>query len=378
MGKWRNRRIFRQRRSPRPPPVFYDLRAPLPDFQQDGIPLWEKKFCTSVGLVPWQKIVDTKNFISCHSNVLNWNDSAAEETFQNAKRQYWAKINSLPCDISLPHSDAYVDQIDWNTYIDPELIKELDCAYFPPPDEEERNAVGYKRTKVSANGENSQECESTKIDKPLENNVQGWNQCEPDRHKNSPSNSENANNPWEYSVTRENRGLTNNAWEGGSAKVWGWNQVSGHGDQIKERGCGYNPWQNDNKGWGNAWDDNKGGGITSDNSWNPKQSNYSSNIKRPWECKSNQHNMAPRGRGWRNCEENDHGWKQQRNSNNVSGDLQFRRNFGGDWTARNQRFQMRESYHQSAEGSRFQRDSHQTDHHWRRENSKKRFSFACE
>ncbi|KAK4285436.1 hypothetical protein QN277_002132 [Acacia crassicarpa] len=399
MGKWRNRRFFRQRRSPRPPPpVFYDLQAPLPDFRQDGVPLWEKKFCTLIGLVPWQKIVDTKNLMSCHTNVLNWNDSAAEEAFQNAKRLYWAKINSLPCDISFPDSDTYIDKIDWNPYLDPELMKDINRAYFCPPDEEESNDVGYKRRKVSANIENSQECDSTEHDKASENEVLGWNQCEPSKHKNSPSNSEkNANNPWEHSVTHENRGSTDNGWEGGCAKIWGWNQVSGHSDHLKDRDCRYNPWQNDNKGWGKAWDDNKewgkawdgnkgwgkawdgnkGWGQAWDNSWNRKQSNNSSNNERPWECKSNPHNRAPTGRGWRNCEGNSTGWKQQRNIDNVSGDLQFRRQCG-DWTARNQSFQNRGSYHQPTVGSRFQRDSHQTDHSWRRENSKKRISFACE
>ncbi|XP_028776361.1 uncharacterized protein LOC114733126 isoform X1 [Neltuma alba] len=275
MGKWRNRRIFRQRRSPRPPSVFYDLQAPLPDFQQDGIPLWEKKFCTLVGLVPWQKVVDTKNFVSCHSNVLNWNDSAAEEAFQNAKKQYWAEINSLPCDISLPDSDTYIDQIDWNPYIDPELIEDLDRVYCPPPDEEERNAVSYKRTKISADVENSLEFGDTELDKALENK-DGWNQCESDKHKNSPSNSEkNANNPWECRVTRENRKLPDNMWEGGGAKAWGRNKVSGHGDDLADWGCGYNAWQNDTKGWGKTWDDNKGWGKAWDNTWNRKKSNNS-------------------------------------------------------------------------------------------------------
>ncbi|XP_028776362.1 uncharacterized protein LOC114733126 isoform X2 [Neltuma alba] len=245
------------------------------DFQQDGIPLWEKKFCTLVGLVPWQKVVDTKNFVSCHSNVLNWNDSAAEEAFQNAKKQYWAEINSLPCDISLPDSDTYIDQIDWNPYIDPELIEDLDRVYCPPPDEEERNAVSYKRTKISADVENSLEFGDTELDKALENK-DGWNQCESDKHKNSPSNSEkNANNPWECRVTRENRKLPDNMWEGGGAKAWGRNKVSGHGDDLADWGCGYNAWQNDTKGWGKTWDDNKGWGKAWDNTWNRKKSNNS-------------------------------------------------------------------------------------------------------
>ena len=76
-------------------------------------------------------------FVYCHSNVFDWNDSAAEEAFQNAKSHYWAKINSLPCDISLPDPDTYINQIDWSPYIDPDLIKEIDGAFFIVPDEEQ-------------------------------------------------------------------------------------------------------------------------------------------------------------------------------------------------------------------------------------------------
>lgn len=299
--------------------------------------------------------------MNCHSNVLNWNDSAAEEAFQNAKRRYWANINSLPCDISLPDSDTYVDQIDWNPYINPELIKDLEREYFAPPDEEERNAVNYRREKFSENVANSQECDDTKLNKALENKVH--NQHELDNHYDGPANLDSADNPWECCVTSENGGLADNAWGGGGVKLWGWNQVSGHNNHSRNWGCGYN------KRWSKVWD----------GSWNQKQSDNLFNVEKPWECMSNRRNRAPMGRGWRNCEENSSKWKQQKNAY-VSGDLQFRRKCG-DWTARNRSFENRERSHQSAlhyDRSRFRGDDNQTGDNWRRKDYKRRVSFACE
>lgn len=69
-----------------------------------------------------------------YENIVQWNDSAGEEAFQNAKNRFWAKINDRPCDISLPDPDIYIDEIDWNSSIDPELI--LDLEREPKPSDE--------------------------------------------------------------------------------------------------------------------------------------------------------------------------------------------------------------------------------------------------
>lgn len=102
------------------------------EYWKDGIPLWEKKFCKEIGRVPWGKIVDSKNFISCHPNIVNWDDSACEEAFHSAKRRYWAEINRHQCDIFLPDPDKYIESIDWSPVIDSKMIEELDWAYCTP------------------------------------------------------------------------------------------------------------------------------------------------------------------------------------------------------------------------------------------------------
>lgn len=355
MGKWDHRpsrRFFRRRSSPVHPPTFYDINAPLPEYWQDGIPLWEKQYCTIVGLVPWQKIVDAKLFVYCHGNVFDWNASAAEEAFQNAKKRYWAKMNSLPDDISLPDPDTYIDQIDWNPYIDPELVKEVDSAYFALPDEEQENAMKNKRTKTAVNSENPSECTDTPLSGPVENNkVQGWN------HGNS-GNDDITDNPWECSITHGNGGLTDNAGEGGLVKSWGWNEGKNHNNQCKDWNSGN--LQKD-KGWGEG----------RDSSWCQQQPNNLANISNSsWQCKSGQQNVTPVNAGWRNSVSR---WKQQDKAG-FSSDLHFRRNYGG-WSARNQGNQWKESSHQRTfgyNGSQFQRDGRQTGHYWAKEKSKKR------
>ncbi|XP_059646247.1 uncharacterized protein LOC132291258 [Cornus florida] len=99
---------------------------------QPTVPSWEKKFCTSVGSVPWCKLLETKKFMYLYDNVVKWNDSAGEEAFYNAKNRFWAEINGLPCDISLPDPNIYIDEIDWNSNIDPELLLDLEREYVIP------------------------------------------------------------------------------------------------------------------------------------------------------------------------------------------------------------------------------------------------------
>ncbi|XP_061344004.1 uncharacterized protein LOC133289979 [Gastrolobium bilobum] len=373
MGKWNHRpsrRFFRGQRSREPPPKFYNINAPLPEFRQDGIPLWEKKFCTLIGTVPWQKIVDSKKFMFCHSNVFNWNDSAAEEAFQNAKKCYWAKINSLPCDISLPDPDTYIHQIDWNPYIDPELVKELDSAFFSlPDDEEQETSMKNKRTKISVNGENPWKCTDTPLSGALENEVQGWNQG--DYRVDDSGNVDNSDNPWECNITHGNGGLTDNAGEGGHVKSWGWNEGRDQNKHCRDWNSGYSLWENDCLG--TLSQKNKGWGKVRDSSWCQQKSNNSVNFGNSWECKSSQQNAAPINTGWGKNGANVSGWKEQENAY-VSSGLQFRRNDGG-WTAWNQSYQRKEGSNRHTlgyNGSQCQRGDRQTGHYWRGEKSKKR------
>lgn len=90
------------------------------------VPSWEKEFCSSVGLVSWTKLLEAKRFMHLHNNIVKWNDSAGEEAFSNAKMRFYAKINRLPCDISLPDPNKYIDEIDWDSAIDPSLLSDLE------------------------------------------------------------------------------------------------------------------------------------------------------------------------------------------------------------------------------------------------------------
>ena len=100
------------------------------------MPPWEKRFCSSAG-VPWGKVLNSKRYIHYNIDVLNWNDSAGKEAFHNAKRRFWEEINGIPCSIPLPDPDIYIDDIDWNPYIDPEYIRNLDKEFFSPDERKE-------------------------------------------------------------------------------------------------------------------------------------------------------------------------------------------------------------------------------------------------
>ncbi|KAI5331888.1 hypothetical protein L3X38_022014 [Prunus dulcis] len=49
----------------------------------------------------------------------------------DAKSWFWAEINGLPCNISLPDPDAYTDDVDWSLVptIDPEVILDLERSH---------------------------------------------------------------------------------------------------------------------------------------------------------------------------------------------------------------------------------------------------------
>ncbi|XP_028766640.1 uncharacterized protein LOC114724457 isoform X2 [Neltuma alba] len=108
----------------------YSGKPPL-DRWQATVPVWEKKFCAVIGSVPWPKVVETKKYIYLHDNVVKWDDSAGKEAFDNAKKKFWAEINGLPCDLSLPDPEMHIDNVDWNSTVDPELILDLEREQAP-------------------------------------------------------------------------------------------------------------------------------------------------------------------------------------------------------------------------------------------------------
>ncbi|XP_072968919.1 uncharacterized protein [Typha angustifolia] len=102
-------------------------RPPNPNGPEHlSIPLWEKKFCSYVCSIPWRKICETKRFMCMYKNIVEWNDSAALEAFQNAKARFWAEYHGRPCEIPLPDPDMFIDKVDPDARIDPELLADLE------------------------------------------------------------------------------------------------------------------------------------------------------------------------------------------------------------------------------------------------------------
>ncbi|XP_043725888.1 uncharacterized protein LOC122672489 [Telopea speciosissima] len=82
--------------------------------------------------------MEAKKVLSLYPNVMQWNDSAGQEAFNNAKHRFWATINGLPFDIDLPDPDTYINEIDWNCTVDQDLLADLDRALLHSDDDDEK------------------------------------------------------------------------------------------------------------------------------------------------------------------------------------------------------------------------------------------------
>ncbi|BAD68288.1 unknown protein [Oryza sativa Japonica Group] len=91
-----------------------------------SVPLWEKKFCTDACAIPWGKLCETKKLMSLYKNVVDWDDSAALETFNDAKARFCAVYHGQPCDIPLPDPNMYIDMVNQDEHVDPELVADLE------------------------------------------------------------------------------------------------------------------------------------------------------------------------------------------------------------------------------------------------------------
>jgi len=163
------------------------------------VPLWEKKFCAKVGLVPWQRLIEGKRFMFLHQKVINWDDSAVKEAFDNAKNRFWAEINSFPCDIPLPDPNIHIDDVDSTASVDPELYLDVENEAVASDNMEEKcdvtliidNSLLVKKSfadlGIIPTGWGDEE-EKDEVTKPSEPNyaAQGW---ELNQHENNETNS---------------------------------------------------------------------------------------------------------------------------------------------------------------------------------------------
>lgn len=76
-----------------------------------------------------------------YDRVVQWDDSAGEDAFKNAKSRFWAEINGFTCDLSLPDPDVYIDYVDWDAEVDTDLILDLERGPDPITEEEEHVVI---------------------------------------------------------------------------------------------------------------------------------------------------------------------------------------------------------------------------------------------
>ncbi|KAL1813523.1 hypothetical protein ACET3Z_023588 [Daucus carota] len=211
------------------------------DWQQT-VPSWEKKFCTSICKVPWNRIVDAKKYMHCHDNVVNWDDTAAKEAFDNAKMRYYAETHGLPCEIEMPDPDEYIDEIDWDCRVDQDLLHDL---VKKPVDVD----TARKRENIVIFGDSflqDQGFSST-----------GWGDLveESKENPNIPSNID-GDKPWEQKVSQNDGPVEGNAWTDSGYNAWGW--YDNNNTPMGGYGWGDGWGCSGPSGWGDGWNDSQG------------------------------------------------------------------------------------------------------------------------
>ncbi|XP_010543502.1 PREDICTED: aspartate and glycine-rich protein [Tarenaya hassleriana] len=261
MGNWRRQR---GRSNYNQPEIMQQQgtrsKPPLSNWKR-SVPAWEKNFCSTVGLVPWGKVLEAKQSMYLYENVAKWNDSAGEEAFKNAKARFWAEINGLPCDISLPDPDIYIDDVDWNAEVDPELILDLEHDTNPAGETTEGEHVVILDTSLLRDqytlgwgtgwGDEDAEGINKTVDTEQQTGHHGWNTGIP-----------------ESSWGQNHDGWNDDTWRGGKTDSWdqnhdGWNDDSWRGGKTGSWDQNHDGWNDDSWGKGKAdsWDQN-------DNGWN--------------------------------------------------------------------------------------------------------------
>ncbi|GMY19076.1 hypothetical protein FCV25MIE_14315 [Fagus crenata] len=261
-------------------------RKPPLDSWQSSVPSWEKEFCALIGSVPWRKVLETKKCMYLYDNVLQWNDSAGEEAFHNAKKRYWAEINGLPCNISLPSPDIYIDKVDWNSSIDPELLLDLEQEHetHGVVDKDEKVVIlgSFLNTPFSCTGWGEAEAEGD-VQKAAD---LSWNPGPGDwDHK-----VDNNNNPWENSYGQSNGAVKDNGWGSHQNDSWGGNQW--------KNSC--NEWENNYKESQNVEDRRTGGNWGTRDDYSRKKQGSPRYMSRYKTSRFTGNNDYQRGSEWRN------------------------------------------------------------------------------
>ncbi|GKV27684.1 hypothetical protein SLEP1_g36822 [Rubroshorea leprosula] len=189
-----------------------DRKQPAASWQPT-VPVWERNFCTLIGCVPWEKLLELHRSMHLYNNVLKWNDSAGEEAFNNAKTRFWAETNNLPCNITLPDPDMYIDEIDWNSEADPELLLDLEREPKTPDEIDKKENVVILGSALLSNQSFS---------------CTGWGDAEEDLGKHNVVSSENKNgnmeNPSDHCCPPRESNNKDSGWGQLCDSSWEWNQ----------------------------------------------------------------------------------------------------------------------------------------------------------
>ncbi|XP_047967364.1 uncharacterized protein LOC125211554 [Salvia hispanica] len=189
-------------------------KKPPRGYWQPKIPAWEKEFCKVVGSMDWETLLQMKRFMHLYDKVMEWNDSAGEEAFSNAKKRYWANKNGLSCHVSLPDPDLYIDKINWDSDNDPELLLPDVVSLAASPQTEEDQ---YHDPVVIFG------------DSAIPDNVfatVGWGDWEENFVAPAACSSTNYLDPWNERGPSGWSGYHNNGWQGYSNDTWQYNNGS--------------------------------------------------------------------------------------------------------------------------------------------------------
>ncbi|RAL53843.1 hypothetical protein DM860_004314 [Cuscuta australis] len=362
MGKWNRRYIPRRNFNQYQnfPPADDETHSVI---LENSVPSWEIDFCKSVGM-PWHKVVNMKKYICCFDNVVKWNDSASQLTFGEAKTRYWAKINGLPCDNPLPDPCKYVDEVDWNVYIDPELILDLEWKIFNSDEAEVNNLDDISEWTTSPDNKNPKDGETDSDRSKKLKSVNPWeeNHTRTRGSSKSPGLISGVNDSWGQNPSC---GL-DNAWSSS------WNNESGSAWCTSQKDWG----DNKNTSWGqNAWNVRNHNGSQMQNVrsdidhkvWN--MGNYCD----AWGNNTARGGGAPKKEGLRQWENNCRNWTTAGSQSHQPPYFEPERSSAGRESfyggSKKREFS---SYHTSwFKSSRFQGDEEGASYHWRKmENSK--------
>ena len=159
---------------------------------------------------------------------MEWDDSAAREAFDNAKARFLAEINGLRCDISLPDPNLFIDKVDYNAHINPELVADLEkeVPSFMFDCKDEISASKSVKTPISASKRDSGEAQGEHIsswDVQLDRLIipTGWGDLEDQAATDSLD--AWSKGPWELNGSNSNTRKTSAGWGDGNWQAESWN-----------------------------------------------------------------------------------------------------------------------------------------------------------